>query len=83
MATTKEAAKGAIEELTRVRDEIRVKLHLAGMEAKERWAELEPKLDKVEQDVEAAGETVAEATGKLLSDIGKSIRELGDKLRDN
>jgi hypothetical protein len=82
MATTKEAAKSALDELKRIRDEIRVKLHLANMEVKDRWNDLEPKLENLEKDIEGAGETVVEATGQLLTDVGKSIRELGDKLKN-
>lgn len=81
MTTTKEAAQSALDELKRARDEIRVKVHLAGMEAKELWGKLEPKLLRLEQEIEEAGDTIATATGNLLSELGSSIRELGEKLK--
>ena len=81
MSTSKKTAKRALEDLKRVRDEIRLKVHLAGMEAKELWGALEPRLEGLEKEIEGAGETVAQATGKLLTELGKSIRDLGDKLK--
>ncbi len=37
--------------LKTMRDEIRVKLHLAGQEAKDRWQKIEPEIDKVGQEI--------------------------------
>ncbi len=35
--------------LRRLRDEIRLELHLGGMEAKEQWKQLEPRFDQAER----------------------------------
>jgi hypothetical protein len=37
--------------LKTMRDEIRVKLHLAGQEAKDRWQKLEPEIEKVGHEI--------------------------------
>ncbi len=63
--------------LKTLRDEVRVKLHLAGMDAKDQWNKLEPHLDHVmdaAKDVSAASHTaVVEALAsvkKLKDSIG-------------
>ena len=50
--------------LRTLRDEIKVKLHLAGMDAKDQWAKLEPELFKVER----AAEQATESSKKLVDD---------------
>lgn len=64
----KELKKG-LETLQTLRDEVRVKLHLAGMEAKEQWKEIEPELDRVEQAAseftEASRSAIQQALGRL------------------
>jgi hypothetical protein len=45
----KERAKSAGEQLSAVLDSVRVKLHLASMDAKDAWGHLEPQLKKVEE----------------------------------
>jgi hypothetical protein len=67
-------------ELKKMRDEIRVKLHLAGMEVKERWKQLEPKLEEIERKVEAGSEDILGATTKLFEDVGRAFREIGERL---
>jgi hypothetical protein len=54
------------EQLQTLRDEIRVKMHLAEMDAKDRWHRLEPKVDRLLDRVEDATEHA----------IAKMIREL-------
>ena len=39
-----------------LRDEIRVKLHLAGMDAKDQWKKLEPRLHEIEQSADDVSE---------------------------
>ena len=39
--------KRGVDLLKTLRDEIKVKLHLAGMDVRDQWAKLEPELSKV------------------------------------
>ena len=65
-------------ELQRMADEIRVRLHLAGMEAKDAWAKVEPRLREFEQKIEgAAGKMTDE-----LSAIGTQLRGEVGRIRD-
>ncbi len=57
--------------LRRMADEIRVKIHLASMDAKDTWEKIEPKLHEFERKAEAAKD-------KLVGDLDK----VGDELKD-
>jgi len=69
-----------LNELAQMRDEIRVKLHLAGLEAKDVWKDLEPKLDKLERDATAEGENIADATLTLAKNLKDAVRKFRDRL---
>ncbi|HSQ66062.1 MAG TPA: hypothetical protein VLM85_22725 [Polyangiaceae bacterium] len=45
-----------LDQLRRLRDEVRVQAHLGGMEAKKAWDELEPKLAEADRLAEKASE---------------------------
>jgi hypothetical protein len=45
-----------LDELGRLRDEIRVQIHLGGMDAKKAWDELEPKLAEADRLAENVSE---------------------------
>ena len=70
--------KVAIDKLTELRDEARVRIHLAGLEARDLWNALEPKIDEAETLAKNAStsalETVIATTKKLeklVASIGK------------
>ncbi len=69
-----------IEELQSLRDEIRVKLHLAGMEAKDAWAELEPRIERLEGQVAREGAAVADATLALAKDLSVALKSFRERL---
>lgn len=69
-----------LNDLAQMRDEIRVKLHLAGLEAKDVWNDLEPKLDKLERDAAAEGENIADATLTLAKNLKDAVRKFRDQL---
>ncbi len=69
----------SIDELRRMRDEFRLEIHLARMEAKERWRDFEPQLHEAERfarDVsQVSRRAVDEISGKLR-DLRTSLDEL-------
>lgn len=67
----------ALEELQTIRDEIRVRMHLASMEAKEKWEELEPILEKIEEQIKEATREFHDSLAELKTSFGA----LRDKLR--
>jgi hypothetical protein len=73
----KDEMKRGVDLLKTLRDEIKVKLHLAGMDAKDQWAKLEPELFKVER----AAEQATESSKKLMDDALSRLKSLRDSLR--
>ena len=69
--------KKGVELLRTLRDEVKVKLHLAGMDVKDQWAKLEPELFKVER----AAEQATESSKKLLDEALQRLKSLRDSLR--
>ena len=73
----KNEMKKGVDLLKTLRDEIKVKLHLAGMDAKDQWAKLEPELSKVE----LAAEHATHASKKLVDEALTKLKSLRDSLR--
>jgi len=73
----KNEMKKGVDLLKTLRDEIKVKLHLAGMDVKDQWAKLEPDLHRVER----AAEQATEASRKLMDDTLARLKSLRDQLR--
>lgn len=63
--------------LRTLRDEIRVELHLAGMEAKERFKTLESSLDKAERVADEA----SQATRQLLEETAEALKSFKASLK--
>jgi hypothetical protein len=80
--TQKSEIKREMEEtlahLRTVRDEIRVHLHLAGMEAKESFAKLDADLDQADLWIEQA----TDASSAALHKVGKALRSFRDSFKD-
>jgi hypothetical protein len=62
-------------EIRRLADEARLKMHLAGMELKEKWKTLEPELIKVENDLVAVGEKVEAKISPQLDSLAAGLRK--------
>lgn len=81
MATLKEKTRAELErvvsELESVRDQVRLKLHLAGMEAKDRYAKIDDEIFELEQRAEQATESTADEVLNRL----RQVRERLEKLR--
>jgi vacuolar-type H+-ATPase subunit H len=70
----------AFDEVKRLRDEVRVRIHLAGMDAKDAWKKLEPRIDKLDRQLDAAGERVSVELKAALDQARSSIKALRDRL---
>jgi hypothetical protein len=60
-----------------LRDEVRVKLHLAGMEAKDRWNKLESNL----VDIERAAQDASDASSRAVAEAVGAIKSFRDSLK--
>jgi hypothetical protein len=64
-------------------DEIRVKIHLAGMDAKDAWAKLEPRLQSYQGKVHKATDKLASEVTKLGQDLEAEMTKLRDRLKSS
>jgi hypothetical protein len=76
-------AQTSWDEVRRIRDEIQVQLHLAGMEARDRWQALQPKLVELEALLEDKGKRAGHAVAEQLGAMASSLRALRDELVDD
>lgn len=68
------------DDLHRITDELQLKIHLAEMDARDRWHELEPQLAEIEHKLADAGGTASAAMAHELSELGGGLRHLGGDL---
>jgi hypothetical protein len=72
----KELEKG-VTRLQALRDEVRVRLHLAGMDLKDQWKKLEPHLDEVEKKASEASDDAR----TMLSEAMKRLEKFRASLK--
>lgn len=70
MTTEKKGRDITIEELKRLRDEIKVQMHLASNEARDEWEKLEEKWKVVNEKLRSVGY----AANKSLDEIGEAAK---------
>ena len=79
----RERMENELDELRRVRDELRVRIHLGKKDAQDRWQQLERRMGELEahakraaQRTEAPLQEIADASRKLLDELRRGYREL-------
>jgi hypothetical protein len=78
--TTSNDFRKSLDEIRTTADEVRVKLHLASLEARTTWERLEPQIVKLERAAEAGGREAAGTIVQMIDDVGKAVRKLRDQL---
>lgn len=77
----------AWDDVKRIADEVKLKLHLASMEAKEQWRKLEPKMIELEQrvkeNVKDGGEKAVGVVGEQVAVFATGLRQFADELRES
>ncbi len=63
-------------DILRIADEIRVRIHLASMDAKDAWTKLEPRV----KDLEHKFDRATEHATKEMEEVGRSLRHDLDRL---
>jgi CRISPR/Cas system type I-B associated protein Csh2 (Cas7 group RAMP superfamily) len=74
----------ARQKVAQMRDELKLKMHLASMDARDEWNELEGKWSHFEakaKSVQDEGEEVAEQVWTDVKQLSKTLREGYEKLR--
>jgi predicted nucleic acid-binding Zn-ribbon protein len=69
--------KKGLSQLQTLRDEVRVKLHLANMDLKDQWNKLEPHL----ADVEKKAADATEASRNLINEAVKKLEKFRSSLQ--
>ena len=67
MEDLKTRLKGMMQQLETERDELKVKLGLAKLEARDEWKELETKMDALRGRMKVVGEGAKEASGDVAA----------------
>ena len=79
--TTKNAFETGLDELRTLRDEVRLKLHLAGKDAKSQWeTTFEPRIEKIEQQVRSATDNTVDAIRDAIDQARDSFQGFRDRL---
>ena len=69
-------------ELSQLRDELRVRLHLAALEVRTQWESVEPKLLGLERSLEQQGEGAFDAAGELAVEVVKAFRDFSARSQE-
>lgn len=78
--TLKQDLEDTRDDLRRTADEIKLKLHLAGMDAKDAWEDIQPRLADFERRFDAKADEVGEELKALGNDIKQRLLNIKDKL---
>ncbi|MEP6860364.1 MAG: hypothetical protein ABJE66_07080 [Deltaproteobacteria bacterium] len=66
------------DEVRRIADELELKIHLASMDARDRWRVLQPRLVEIEKSIEAAGNRAGDVVEHEVASVGAALRRLWD-----
>ncbi|MFT6407930.1 MAG: vacuolar-type H+-ATPase subunit D/Vma8 [Arenicella sp.] len=70
--------KSVIDALKNERDELNVKMHLASMEVRDEWAEVEKRW----QHAQSKAHQLSKASGQSAHELGEAFSILGDELKE-
>lgn len=78
MSNTQGSDKDLFEEMERLRDEIRLKLHLATMDARDEWEKLEARWEEFRRkaDLDETVEEVGDAAEDLLDELRRGYERI-------
>lgn len=65
-------------EVRRLADELELELHLAGMEVRDRWQAIKPRVRALEHSISHAGRRAGEAIDREVASLGAALRRLRD-----
>lgn len=71
-----------VEDIKKLRDEIRVKVHLGGLEAKEWWQELEPQLAALESTLASGVDKAASSADLIVQEFAEAFRRVRERMDD-
>jgi hypothetical protein len=69
-------------QLRRLGDELQLKMHLARMDARDRWHDLRPRLVELETTIEKGGRRAGHTLADSIAFLKIMLRELRDEVVD-
>ena len=78
--TVKQDLEDTRDDLKQAADEIKLKMHLAGMDAKDAWDEIQPRLADFERRFDDKADEVSDELKALGSDIKQRLLNIKAKL---
>ncbi len=72
-----------LDELRRIRDEIRVRMRLGEMEVRDWWSGIEPKLDELEERLDETGGRASETASVVTEELTAAMRRIRDRLSEH
>jgi uncharacterized protein with HEPN domain len=82
MTTTEAEARITWDDIRRMRDEVEVQIHLAGMDMKDRWKALAPRLHAVEKAVASTAISIADDVKEELHSLRTIMQEMRDDVAE-
>ena len=67
-----------LDTLTAAREQVRLSLHLLGLDARQKWTELEAKILNLESKIGQEAESLSEATANAAIDLSGSVKDFVD-----
>jgi ElaB/YqjD/DUF883 family membrane-anchored ribosome-binding protein len=67
-------------DIRRIVDELELQIHLAGMDARDRWQALQPRLAQLETVIAHSGEHAGDAVTREVSELGAALRHVRDEI---
>ena len=80
-ASLAEWLEGELNDLRRIRDELRVRAHLGKAELRDRWQALEQAFQRLEQDAKRIGVAAEQPLQRLEDDARQLVRDLREGYR--
>jgi ElaB/YqjD/DUF883 family membrane-anchored ribosome-binding protein len=77
---TPKSIHATLDELRRIRDEIRVRLRLGEMDARDWWASVEPKFDELEARLDESTGRAGETASIVTEELAAALRRIRDRL---
>ena len=68
------------DDIRRIADELELKIHLGGMDARDRWQALQPRLAHLESSIAHSGGKVGEAINHELIEVEDALRHLREDI---
>lgn len=75
-------SQNALNELRALRDQIRVKMHLAELDARAWWDDVEPRLEALEDKLETGLDKAASVADVVVDELTQALRRVRERITE-